>query len=330
MLDSQLCLKKYRTELVDLSKWQEIVDLLSELYHSSTGAIVQFRQQEFNVVVSSSNQENFLPPDTKWPWEMKSFCRHIMETNQELYIPCPISDDFWRNAPAVCEGPVRSYCGIPIHWPNGDMFGTICVIDTKPTEYPKTLTTLLNQMARLVESDIEKSCQLQEMKELATKDELTGLLNRRGFGLAAAQKLKDAHFNNQTIAILYIDIDNLKLVNDQHGHDAGDYCISALAQAIKLSAHENDVIARLGGDEFVIARVLRNESDVEKIVSQISNSYQSIADSNIELSNTSLSIGYCLQTTHHSHSLDELIALSDKDMYQAKQSKKGCVSRANT
>ncbi|MDN3685757.1 hypothetical protein QW180_28095 [Vibrio sinaloensis] len=86
MLDTQLCLKQYQTELVDLSKWQEIVDLLSELYNSSTGAIVQFRNQEFNVVVSSTNEDNFLPADTTWPWEMQSFCRHVMETRDDLYV----------------------------------------------------------------------------------------------------------------------------------------------------------------------------------------------------------------------------------------------------
>ncbi|EGA70698.1 hypothetical protein VISI1226_01195 [Vibrio sinaloensis DSM 21326] len=322
MLDTQLCLKQYQTELVDLSKWQEIVDLLSELYNSSTGAIVQFRNQEFNVVVSSTNEDNFLPADTTWPWEMQSFCRHVMETRDDLYVKHAVGDEYWRNAPPVAQGPVRSYCGIPITWPNGDLFGTICVIDTKQTKYPKTLTTLLNQMARLVEADISTACQLEEMKQMATRDELTDLLNRRGFNLAAAQKLKDTRHNNQPIALFYIDIDNLKQVNDNYGHDVGDHCISALAQSLKLIINESDIIARVGGDEFIVVSTVEGEKDIDYLKQQITESYHFIVHSEDEIKDTGLSIGAYFCPSSSSLCMEELVNLSDQVMYQVKQSKR--------
>lgn len=322
MYDTQQCLKQYQTDFVDLSKWQEIVDLLSELYNSSTGAIVQFRNQEFNVVVSSSNEGNFLPPETTWPWEMQSFCRHIMETREDLYVSHATGDNDWRTAPSVAQGPVRSYCGIPITWPNGDLFGTICVIDTKETEYPKTLTNLLRQMARLVEADISTACQLEEMKQLATRDELTELLNRRGFNLAATQKLKDTRYNSQSVALLYIDIDNLKMINDRYGHDAGDHCISSLAQSLKLIINDSDIVARLGGDEFIVISTVESEQDIDYLKQQISESYQFIAYADGDIKETDLSIGdyFCAYTS--SLCLEDLVKQADQVMYQVKQSKR--------
>ncbi len=80
MIDTQACISQHPHPNLDLQKWQMTVDLMAELFDSACGTIVQFRQQEFNAVVASLNEDNFLQRNSSWPWDMKSFCRRIVET----------------------------------------------------------------------------------------------------------------------------------------------------------------------------------------------------------------------------------------------------------
>jgi diguanylate cyclase (GGDEF)-like protein/PAS domain S-box-containing protein len=90
------------------------------------------------------------------------------------------------------------------------------------------------------------------LEELAVRDELTGLLNRRGFRDLAAQELKVARRSGRADAVLYLDLDGFKQVNDVHGHAEGDVALRTLADVLRTTLREGDIIARLGGDEFAV------------------------------------------------------------------------------
>ena len=83
-------------------------------------------------------------------------------------------------------------------------------------------------------------------------DEMTGLYNRRGFSMLADQQLKHAWRHHWKSALIYVDLDGLKRINDQHGHDAGDLAITSVGEALRVAARASDVVARFGGDEFVV------------------------------------------------------------------------------
>jgi diguanylate cyclase (GGDEF)-like protein len=89
----------------------------------------------------------------------------------------------------------------------------------------------------------------------ATHDELTGLLNRRGFRRTATQELKSAARTQRRDAVLYVDLDRFKPINDAHGHAAGDDALRGVADAIRATVRDADFGARLGGDEFAIYAV---------------------------------------------------------------------------
>lgn len=322
MIDTQACIASANNHFIDLYKWQELVNLLAELYDASTGAIVQFRQEEFNVLVSSDNEDNFLPASSRWPWKMKSFCRHIMETNDSFYQGSPKSDNYWCNAPAVAKGVVRSYCGVPIHWPNGELFGTVCVIDTKQTSYTPPLLSLIHQLARLIEADIHSACRIRDAEVLAIKDELTGLFNRRGLSLLADQKIKDAPRYEQAIGLLYLDVDNLKLVNDKYGHQYGDKALTTLAEVFKESCRENDIIARIGDNKFVVVSLLNTRRELKIMHGRIIQRYRELTQQQIELSLTDISIGTHIEDSFSDICLEELVNASDKAMYAVKRGNK--------
>ena len=83
-------------------------------------------------------------------------------------------------------------------------------------------------------------------------DELTGHYNRRGFNALADQALSLARSLRQPCALLFVDVDDLKGINDRHGHEAGDKAIVAVGEALRVCSRNNDIVARVGGDEFLV------------------------------------------------------------------------------
>lgn len=98
-----------------------------------------------------------------------------------------------------------------------------------------------------------------ELEEIAQKDELTGLFNRRGFIVNAEKMLRDPANKDKYAIICYADMDNLKMVNDKYGHDDGDFALRTVAKILVESFRESDIIGRFGGDEFITFAVTGNE-----------------------------------------------------------------------
>lgn len=99
----------------------------------------------------------------------------------------------------------------------------------------------------------------QEMRSLATHDPLTGLYNRRAFLLGLDHLSKLARRGRHPIALVFIDIDHFKSINDRYGHAVGDQAIKAVANVLKASVRESDIYGRFGGEEFVLAMLITDE-----------------------------------------------------------------------
>ena len=100
-----------------------------------------------------------------------------------------------------------------------------------------------------------------ELEEIAQKDELTGLYNRRGFITNAEKMLADPINHDKVAVICYADMDNLKMVNDKFGHDDGDFALRTIAQILEESFRDTDIIGRIGGDEFIALAITGSDCD---------------------------------------------------------------------
>jgi diguanylate cyclase (GGDEF)-like protein len=104
---------------------------------------------------------------------------------------------------------------------------------------------------------------------LADTDELTGLRNMRAFNQALSRLERQTSVADEPLSVLMVDIDNLKAINDHHGHDVGNAAIRSVAAAIKVSVRASDVVARYGGDEFIVLLPSASEEDAESVGQRI-------------------------------------------------------------
>ena len=174
-----------------------------------------------------------------------------------------------------------------------------------------------------VEGILKKQRDLLET--YAFTDIMTGLSNRRTGLLMLEKELERAHMDNTPLSICYIDVDNLKKVNDTYGHLEGDHLIECVASCIKTSVRETDVISRMGGDEFLIIFPGFREPDAEIIVQKIC---KSLDEKNIEEKKQyrySFSYGIMEMTRNSKNSVNDAIKDADEKMYKNKLSKKQSV-----
>jgi diguanylate cyclase (GGDEF)-like protein len=155
---------------------------------------------------------------------------------------------------------------------------------------------------------------------LSLIDELTGLFNRRRFFILADQYLKVAIRTKKRLSLLFIDMDNLKWINDHHGHNEGDQALIDLANILKKSFRESDIIARIGGDEFVVLSEATDKNS-EIFTTRL---HENIKDYNAKESRRftlSISVGATQFDPDHAISIDELLAKADASMYAQKRKK---------
>ncbi|MCW8956370.1 MAG: EAL domain-containing protein [Gammaproteobacteria bacterium] len=170
-----------------------------------------------------------------------------------------------------------------------------------------------------VRSDISERKKLAErLQQLAYYDDLTSLPNRSYLKEKFQNAVNLSQRHNRTLAVIFIDLDNFKIVNDSLGHEAGDQLLQVAAERLMKCVREGDIVVRLGGDEFVIVLAdLRDESDAESVACNIRSSIQTPVCIRDQIVHVGASIGISLYP-RDGHSLDELCKASDIAMYAAK------------
>ncbi|MBT9382442.1 sensor domain-containing diguanylate cyclase [Pseudooceanicola sp. CBS1P-1] len=174
----------------------------------------------------------------------RSFCTLTIQTFEPMMIPDATQDARVRDLEAVTgEIGIRSYLGIPLESPDGYVLGSLCALDTRPRSFTEAEIATLKGFARLVMSELE-------LRQIAHSDALTGAMTRRGWMEAAEREIAESRRDGMPAALLLMDIDHFKRINDTHGHASGDLVLREVAQTCFAELREADLLARIGGEEF--------------------------------------------------------------------------------
>jgi diguanylate cyclase (GGDEF)-like protein len=148
----------------------------------------------------------------------------------------------------------------------------------------------------------------------ATEDASTGLVNRRGLTMLGREVVAVARRHNDAVNCSFIDVDGLKAINDHYGHDAGDDVIVAVAEALRRSSRESDVVARWGGDEFVVVGLGAGVPplDLERRVQEYLHDDETLSE---HVGAIGISVGRSMLEPWDTGDLQGLLWSADRDMY---------------
>ncbi|GIO25531.1 diguanylate cyclase domain-containing protein [Ornithinibacillus bavariensis] len=159
----------------------------------------------------------------------------------------------------------------------------------------------------------------EKLKYFAYHDSLTGLPNRRYFAMQLKEALDLFEKNHETFAVIIMDLDRFKAINDTFGHDIGDKAISEFALRVAKQIHPTDTLARLGGDEFVL--LVRGKTDVQDVIQVAEDIIKVVKDpwciENAQF-NTTTSIGISLLAEDRVNTYESLFKNADQALYEAK------------
>ncbi len=223
--------------------------------------------------------------------EVSSYCKRFSATGLTTFIIAPLKH-------------------------KGECYGTLNIANA----YSKLDARVLETLANLVAAQVHKYQQINKMIELAHIDPLTGVLNRRAFVEATYFINDKPRYYDHRTALLMIDLDKFKEINDQFGHPTGDKVLMHIAATLKKQIRSDDILARFGGEEFAILLHHVNAEEAMNLAETLRVAIeQLIIEHNQHRIQCTVSIGIALPSSPK-QGFEELMQLADNALYVAKRS----------
>lgn len=174
------------------------------------------------------------------------------------------------------------------------------------------------------QKQMEKKFQktMEKLEEISLIDDLTKLYNRRGFTTLAEQQMKLADRQGFPVSLLFVDLNNMKEINDLYGHPEGDIAIKNSAQILQASFRKSDIIGRIGGDEFVVLAVASGPEHLTTLREHIYSNTQKFNENTKKEYQISMAVGAVAYKPQENKNIFELMHDADKEMYLEKQNLK--------
>ena len=232
----------------------------------------------------------------------------------------------WNNRlPQYEASKIRASLSTPLHVGN-KIIGCISVFHYNPTcQFNRNDQHLITIFAQHASIAMDNAILFGQIQEIARTDEMTGLLNRRALFEIGKYEISRSNRLNHSIAVVMMDLDNYKEINDTHSHIIGDKVLREISRLLQKNLRNIDIIGRYGGDEYVI---IMPETNLAKSVKAMERIRQNTDKTMIKVDNLSFHVTACFGITYHEGelpSLEKMIEEADKAMYEAKNSGRNCV-----
>jgi diguanylate cyclase (GGDEF)-like protein len=185
-------------------------------------------------------------------------------------------------------------------------------------------------LLRSIRYAVERHRLSSALRSLSLIDDLTGLYNRRGFSELAQQQLKLAHRTSRAILLVYVDLDGLKTINDTLGHQVGDQALVRVADLLRESFRQSDIIGRIGGDEFAVMALEASQENEGQLLERLRGRALEVNRKEDAPYDFSISAGAARFAGEDALQLQDLLAQVDEAMYREKWAKKRGASREGT
>ncbi len=306
-----------------------LMNRIASFYRSEAEKNLQIIQLErqFRVIFEHSHAGIALIDDNNQIYlanqSFKSTFKHDELALEQLVLPEFFDDqkEFESLLEEVREGGNSSFQDFRLNGQDDVWLRVIC----SPVEHKQNRE--LERFVELVVYDIsDRANKEKTFIYNATHDALTGIYNRRGGDIRFKEMSATAQENAANLVMIWLDLNDFKIVNDEHGHEAGDIVLKELSSRLRSLSRPNDVIVRWGGDEFVVATQLNDLS----VLPDILNDMEMAFTQPIEISDDlSVSVGASIGVStslHSGYDVEKLLIRADQMMYQVKRDgKKGAL-----
>ncbi|MGX9462563.1 sensor domain-containing phosphodiesterase [Shewanella sp. A14] len=284
-----------------LTSWQTTVDLIAKVAKVPASLIMKLHADEMEVCVANTNPASPYTPGMRDELGYGLYCESVIAKQTALHVSNALKDPIWSKNPDVARGMI-SYYGLPLNWPNGEPFGTICILDKTENGYSADLVMLLECFRKNVESNLE----ILDQKEKLTQanSQLETRIAQRTFELeklnsdlmqeidsrVAAEKLLDIQqrfdtvtglpkFNQlepiftklttkkeyTSISIVHFSITNLKVIQDGLGYDMSEKVRNLVAQMLQRFITNNACLATVSETTFCIIIATKKKMYADKV-----------------------------------------------------------------
>jgi len=178
-------------------------------------------------------------------------------------------------------------------------------------------------LVRSIRYAVERHRLTSALRSLSLIDDLTGLYNRRGFSELGEQHLLLARRTARAVLLVYLDVDDLKTINDTLGHQVGDRALTRVADLLRETFRQSDILARIGGDEFAVMALEASEQNEGQLRRRLKEKVQQINQEGKEPYHLSVSVGASRFSGDGTTRLSELLSKVDEAMYREKWTKTG-------
>lgn len=244
-----------------------------------------------------------------------ALCDDALRHETVFVVEDATKDKRFCDNPVVTGAPgVRFYAGFPISAQDGSRLGTLCVLDTVPRHIAPEDIELMHDLGQMIEDELSTLT-------MATTDEMTKLANRRGFRMIAEPMIALCQRAWHPATVAMFDLDGLKQINDEFGHEAGDSAIKDFAKLLLKVFRDSDVVARVGGDEFCVLLTDPKEADATVPLERL---HLCVDSHNAETErpyDLTFSAGAVAFDKRHHANVDDLLREADQCMYSEKRSK---------
>ncbi|MGX5698155.1 sensor domain-containing diguanylate cyclase [Acinetobacter kookii] len=304
---------------INFRSFQEAGQAVLKFLHSRFGfnlwMITRVEGKDW-IVLQSEDHGYDVQPGQVFQWA-DSFCFHMIAGKGPKIAPRSEDIPLYATAPINQQVSIKSYIGQPLIHEDGSLFGTLCAIDPQIKsdaimQEVELVELFGNLLSNILQAELRQNEQIRQHERLeaeALRDGLTGLYNRRAWEKLVTTEEERCKRYGHPAAVFFIDLNDLKKVNDSLGHDRGDELIQQTANVLRNTARSNDIVARLGGDEFVILSLENDEAGAEVLLSRL---MQALKQEKI-----AAAIGVAMR--HPAQGLFKAAAEADRRMFEHKR-----------
>ncbi len=298
-------------------KWQRILNLFSKILNVPSGLIMKITEDSMEVFLRNTNRENPYRVGSSDKLGHGLYCETVIGTDSELVIENALNSTAWKDNPDVTVNMI-SYYGIPIKWPDGEFYGTLCVLDNKTKVYGEDFKMIMREFRQSIEKDLEIMCLNKELRFYSEIDALTNIFNRRYCDRSLAEEFERSQRTGIDFSVAIFELDHFKSINDTLGHEMGDKVLKVFSKAFDDRVRTIDTFGRYGGDEFMLICPGTDLEGVEYIITSIREEALKHMRGLVQYADFSYGIS---EYRKYDKSVEDVLKRADDKMYENKRSK---------